>query len=468
MYRPSPQVPKPSAGAAQICFDSASFVINLTKKQIETGALDPTWIFLLDLSSALNTLLWSISYPDVRQAHGREEVDELINTGLDSLEKCSARWPGAAASSQLYGILSKACLQSYEDGKINPLFSFASPSNATDNASPPMFAQTGDGPHVQFLNPPQFGHVFDSPPESMNAYTFDPNFPPPQPAFRSNSIFCNPATDSNGRRFSYFPPDFSQPGEGIMEQPAAFMSVPSQQQMQPQQHQQVQQQQQQPQQQQQQQSGPPSGQMSNHLPTPPESLAAPGSMAGTTPAPTPPGMPVQTPNMSAASLSMTLNAGGAPHMTPPTKTMASAAAAMPRAVPAMTEQKPLPPTTMGGDWFAPLPQFVSQYNIGQMSNSFFSDDALSVDGTGSNHAFSPAGQHNAAAGMAGMPTMASPADNMTPYGGAAGGGFFPGRAGSLSHSQQIELMNVLETEGAGDIDAFLNASNSMVIDGGWY
>ncbi|OAR00137.1 hypothetical protein LLEC1_07146, partial [Akanthomyces lecanii] len=193
LYRPSPQVPKPSVGAAQICFDSAAFVLSLYKKQIDTSAADVTWMFLLNLSTALNTLLWSISYPDVRQAHGREEADKLINSGLDSLDSCSARWPGAAATAQLYTILSKACLQSYENGQFNPLFSFASPSNGTDMASPPMPSQGADGQsQLQFLNP-QFGWAFDSPPESMNAYTFDPNFPPPQPAFRSNSIFCNPA-----------------------------------------------------------------------------------------------------------------------------------------------------------------------------------------------------------------------------------------------------------------------------------
>lgn len=443
LYRPSPQVPKPSAGAAQICFESASFVISLSKKQIDTGAMDSTWMFLLNLSTALNTLLWSISYPDVRQAHGREEVDELINSGQDALDKCSARWPGAAATSQLYAILSRACMQSYEDGKFNPLFSFTSPSNGTDVASPPLMLQGAEGQQQQvpFLNPPQFGYVFDSPPESMNAYTFDPNFPPPQPAFRSNSIFCNPATDSNGRRFSYFPPDFSQPGEGVFEQPVAPMPG-------------------------QQHTGSPSEQMSSHLPTPPESLAAPGSLPATTPSSTltpPPVMAMQTPSMAAMSLA---TGGAPPHMTPPQKNTiavqanSAAAAAMPRSSPALPQQKPLPAATVSGsEWFGQLPQFVSPYSIGQMSSSFFSDDALSVNS--SSIAFSPTGQQNAAS-MTGMPTMASPVDNMPPY------GFLQGRHGSLSHSQQMELMNVLETEGAGDIDAFLNASNNMVVDGVWY
>ena len=40
------------------------------------------------------------------------------------------------------------------------------------------------------------------------------------------------------------------------------------------------------------------------------------------------------------------------------------------------------------------------------------------------------------------------------------------RQGSLTHMQQLELMNVLETEGMGDMDAFLSAGN--VPDGRWY
>jgi hypothetical protein len=34
--------------------------------------------------------------------------------------------------------------------------------------------------------------------------------------------------------------------------------------------------------------------------------------------------------------------------------------------------------------------------------------------------------------------------------------FMNGRHGSLSHEQQLELMDVLETEGMSDIDSFLN------------
>jgi hypothetical protein len=42
--------------------------------------------------------------------------------------------------------------------------------------------------------------------------TFDyTSIQPPQPSFRSNSIFINPSSIQSDRRFSYFPPDFTQP-----------------------------------------------------------------------------------------------------------------------------------------------------------------------------------------------------------------------------------------------------------------
>lgn len=212
--------------------------------------------------------------------------------------------------------------------------------------------------------------------------------------------------------------------------------------------------------------------MSNHMPTPPESLAPQTSLSATTPnsAFTPPGMSLTTPNMVEASLaSMTVaTGGGSAHMTPPLPHKNHGLqgpgdpAAMPRAGPGLTDQKPLPTaTTMapGGDWYAPMPQFISPYTIGQMSSSSFLDESLSgVDPS----AFSPAGQHNAAA-MAGMPTMASPIDNnLSPY------GYMPGRHGSLSQSQQLELMNVFEREGVSELDAMLNSANNISVDTSWY
>ncbi|KAF4943104.1 hypothetical protein FSARC_15048, partial [Fusarium sarcochroum] len=199
-----------------ICYESSAYVINLNAKQMGSGA-DVTWVFLLTVNMSLNTLLWTVSYPEVRQAHPRQDVEALISTSMDVLDRCAERWPGTASASQLYSIFTKACLQGYDERPMTGQTTgfFTTPPSFADPNSPEAFQNNPQ--QASYQNPPQFNHVFNSPPESMNPFAFDPNFPPPQPSFRSNSIFFNPASNEpTGRRFSYFPPDFMQPGETTM------------------------------------------------------------------------------------------------------------------------------------------------------------------------------------------------------------------------------------------------------------
>ncbi|TWU74540.1 hypothetical protein ED733_006039 [Metarhizium rileyi] len=418
LYRPSPQVPQPSARAATICFKSSAFVINLAEKQMINGLFSITWLLLLMLTSCLNVLLWSTSYLEVRQAHSRQEVEDIVARALACLEKCTARWPGTRYTAQLYGIISNACLQSYDRGSDSqhPMFTFASPSSVAEpQSSPDRYAQT-TAPQQQlpYLNPPQFGFVFDSPSESMNAYTFDPNYPPPQPTFRSNSIFCNPATDANGRRFSYFPP------EGAPEDHTAQAAAGSHD-----------------------HAASPSLDHSKQIPTPPDSIPT-ETMATTTPSTTlsPQNLPLQSSTLSDAS--------SAPRVVPihdhisppqsgqPTQVTPNFTTARP-SVP----QRPLPVATTAADWFSPPAPFISPYNFGPMCSNFLNDTMPN------NFAEVPTGS------LGGLQTMSTGFDAHGQY------GFISGRHDSLTHSQQLELMNTLETEGVGDIDAFLNAGNNM-------
>src|SRR4051812_12816486 len=96
LYRPSFQVPKPSSEAALKCYDGAEYIINLSSKQVETGAVDLTCVFVLTLYTSLNSLLWSVSYPEVRAKHDRTEVESLVETALGTItsSKCTDRWPG--------------------------------------------------------------------------------------------------------------------------------------------------------------------------------------------------------------------------------------------------------------------------------------------------------------------------------------------------------------------------------------
>ncbi|PHH67553.1 hypothetical protein CDD82_1367 [Ophiocordyceps australis] len=434
LYRPSPQVPQPSARAAGMCFDSAAFVLQQARKQLDSGNASITWIFLLMLNTALNALLWATSFAEVRHSHPRDHVDELVNLSLLCLDRCAERWPGTANTSELYAIIAKACLQSYDarPATTKPVFSFASPPSTSDPQSSPDAAST-----MPYLNPPHFGFVFDSPPESINAFAFDPAFAaPPHPTFRSNSIFCNPATESSGRRFSYFPPDFmhandAAPDDAVLSSLSispdatlaqALAQTPAQQ---------------------------------SQLPTPPESLAACGlSVTTSSTSLSPPGMLRQTPNLSDAPPDATMSVEPQHKFAPPQPAAAAPAFPNPRppAPPPSSlasqppHQRPLPASS--AEWFSPPAPFISPYSFGgSVSGSFFND---AMPNTFAESPVTGLGLHHMSAGLDAMAPMS-----------------LHGRQGSLTHSQQLELMNALETEGVGDIDAFLNAGNEMV-DATWY
>jgi hypothetical protein len=219
LRRPSPQVPKPSARSAMMCYDASAENIRTQSKHLDAGNIDITWIFLLTVLQAVNTILWAISYPEVRVLHPKEELEENIEIALDIIDKCRERWPGTAAASQLYSKLAKACLRSYDvKTSSHPPSSLStnSPSSLTDTNSPSASEHssvtTNSIAHSQqstFQPPPQFGCVFNQMPEQIQ--TFSQSMGPPPPAFRSNSIFGAPSSMQSDRRFSYFPPEFTQP-----------------------------------------------------------------------------------------------------------------------------------------------------------------------------------------------------------------------------------------------------------------
>ncbi|KAF2738890.1 hypothetical protein EJ04DRAFT_6811 [Polyplosphaeria fusca] len=119
LYRPSPQVPRPSLDAATQCFDACQFNIYMHKKQIETGSVDLTWIFTQSIFMAINTMLWSLSYSEIRAKHHREEVEGHLLVALDCIELASERWPGVRSALELYRNLITACMKIYDkDGDI--------------------------------------------------------------------------------------------------------------------------------------------------------------------------------------------------------------------------------------------------------------------------------------------------------------------------------------------------------------
>lgn len=117
MYRPTPQIPTPSFYAVQQCYDAATFNIQLQKKQVEQNTIDITWIFTQAICMALNTVLWTLSFPSIRQQHPLDEVQLYIQDALAAIGLCAERWPGVTSAQQLYGNLVQGCLRAYDNDR---------------------------------------------------------------------------------------------------------------------------------------------------------------------------------------------------------------------------------------------------------------------------------------------------------------------------------------------------------------
>lgn len=140
LYRPSPQVPRPSLEAAFKCYDACEYNIHMQREQISKRNVDLTWIFTQSIFMAINTMLWSLSYVEVRRKHKRETVERHLDVAMDAIQLASERWPGVASAVQLYQNLIMAIMKIYEKDDDVPI-SAATPSDVA--ASPgPTFPDT--------------------------------------------------------------------------------------------------------------------------------------------------------------------------------------------------------------------------------------------------------------------------------------------------------------------------------------
>ncbi|KAK3389722.1 fungal-specific transcription factor domain-containing protein [Podospora didyma] len=513
LYRPSPQVPNPTSRAALKCYDSAHFIINLSSQQVSKAAVDITWIFLLTIYMSVNALLWSASYREVREQHPKEELEELVEKAVQIIEECSNRWPGSASASQLYTVFAKACMQSYDaieetlapgapENMFNTPTSLDASSPDSDMSASASSQQTQTQPSF-FNNASPFGYVFDSTPEEMAAqFAFDPNSPfNNQPNFRSNSIFLNPGTESNGRRFSYFPPDFTHssdtpmadqhrmdsltppgatiPRNGLTPPPLARVYSAHA-------------------------SSPSNSNSANTLPTPPESLAPPstnpsnqslsprltGSSVKSAGSPTPtPTLPYASPTPMSLQASPSPVPGlkyEPPEYSQPMPPPRAPTFTIPPPPPQPNTQQRQLPTTVT-DWFNPPPPFISPHAFSSgggppmhSGQGYWSDGNTSspfsgfgpgsggpddnsyrgpTSGLGVSYRGPTSGLGVSSGGDGGFGAMFAV--------GAASGGFgdqysySQERHGSLSQEQQVELMGVLETDGLSEIDTFLNTGMGL-------
>lgn len=241
LFRPSPQVPEPSVRAARLCYDACIFNVYMQKKQIDTKSIDLTWVFTQSLFMALNTILWSLSYPEIRQEHPREEVQKHLDTVLEAIRKASERWPGVASALELYTNLVAACLKVY-DGSSETSYVVQSPSNKTspasshDVATPPPVSSpssvvTGSGhSNVPVEHPSPFGYMIDQnsnaafsdqvSPSSQSNVPFFPHTSPP------TATVLQETQQLNGYRFSqpYLLPTYQDPS---FDPNSVFNTIPS-------------------------------------------------------------------------------------------------------------------------------------------------------------------------------------------------------------------------------------------------
>ncbi|KAL8940986.1 MAG: hypothetical protein Q9216_002505 [Gyalolechia sp. 2 TL-2023] len=114
LYRPSPQIPSPSVAAARTCFEACTFNVRMHRNQVATKSVDLSWIWTQSTFMVLNTMLWAISYPEIRQEHSKAIVENHIIQAQECILAASERWPGVEAAMELYETLIDACLKAYE------------------------------------------------------------------------------------------------------------------------------------------------------------------------------------------------------------------------------------------------------------------------------------------------------------------------------------------------------------------
>ncbi|KAK3306489.1 fungal-specific transcription factor domain-containing protein [Chaetomium strumarium] len=521
LYRPNPQVRRPTSTSAVKCFGASRYIIDATSQQIEQGTADITLDAIMIIYASLNALLWSISYPEVRAEHPREEVQDLAAAALEAIKLFSDRWPGSSSAVQLYTSLANACLQSYNVEEESPSppsssqlgtpVSRAGPiSPESDVSRNTESSQAHPQSATSLFNAPAFGYVFNAAPDALAAhYAFDngPSPFPHQPTFRSNSIFESPSTDSNGRRLSHLAPDFTPTDE-----PSAGERMPKQ------------------------EPTPTATPMIGSLPTPPEPVAPPPihhNDIGQSPSPvastTQTATPIPTPTLH------TISPSPIPHHTPVPIIQVQPKPQEFFHAPqfkqqhqqqqqqaGLSSQRPLPPTFITPppqnaqqrlsrptgtttDWFSPLPQFVPPHAFvnGNNGPSSFWDSApnpfaglglglagqrgdgtFTQGGPPSNTGYANPNAENNSWGYswgteAALPQAAGFAPGLGLAPGAAAAGapasdyynsfWNNARHGSLSQQEQLELMDVLETEGMNDIDSFLNIGDGNGGNGvaGW-
>ncbi|KAL8656284.1 MAG: hypothetical protein Q9210_000375 [Variospora velana] len=95
LYRPSSQIPNPSLTAARICFEACAFNVRMHRNQVATKSADLSRMWTQPLFMAPNTIVWAISYPEIRKDHSKSIVENHIMQAQECTVAAAERWPGS-------------------------------------------------------------------------------------------------------------------------------------------------------------------------------------------------------------------------------------------------------------------------------------------------------------------------------------------------------------------------------------
>lgn len=202
LYRPSPQVPNPSVSAALKVFEACRYNIYLQREQITMGNVDLTWIFTQAIFMAINALLWSLSFAEVRRQNPKPDVQKHLQTAMEAIRLGSERWPGVLSAIELYHDLISAILKAYDkDGDI-PLRE-ATPSDTASPAGNPYSPNLNQS-RSRGASPGTISTVsIATPPEripSFGAYqSTSVEHPPPMPYQTSDHPVVTPPVYQNAQ-----------------------------------------------------------------------------------------------------------------------------------------------------------------------------------------------------------------------------------------------------------------------------
>ncbi|KAJ5086691.1 hypothetical protein NUU61_007998 [Penicillium alfredii] len=200
MYRPSPQIPEPSVYAAKMCYEASVFNVAMHREQMVTGSVDLTWIFTQSVFMVLNTVLWTLSYPEIRKEHPIEEVQSHLDLALEVIVFAAERWPGVESALLLYKRLVAACLKAYsteESFVVQSPSNHPTPTSSQDFMTPPVISSPSSATNTSFYSQNQRAGNF-SVGDSASTGTFsrghsvDPSVPfsqePTPPAVAPESV----------------------------------------------------------------------------------------------------------------------------------------------------------------------------------------------------------------------------------------------------------------------------------------